>query len=658
MKPLYAITAWLLIAAQSLAGITYHGTTGQTVYARVQTGATTFVAVALTEGTSGGLGVYTATDAAIYAAGVKSPSIARGYPFTIRSGSASATVNDTIVGSGVLPWDGLGELSQLNIGMDGAVATSNRGDVAEQPRLPEWIEAPAATYFVRPTGNDGNSGTDAEDAFLTINAALAAKAADSKANCKIDIAGAISISGTQSLGTDVWLCGDGVVTMTRTNGLITGGAWTGTAVLTIDSGSNINLYGGDRCVITGIKLISMPTGTNGYSFPIGYKGTGVASKDVFVQDVWVTGDSDASYFSDGAVGAVGAWYFSNCILDSKFDSTQIARATMRHLAEYTGCIIRATGPTQVTSENGGDTRAVTAVGGKIRTKDCMILATGHKVGDFGSYGVCSRGNAVIEVSGGTVAGDDEDLFQDQGSTLIARAVEYESFGGNIIPDDDGINWARLRGKSTANTLASTTFSTSQQVASVTGNVAGSVGSVASGGISASSIASNAITSSKLATDAISAAAVSQAAAEKIGAEASGGSSTAGPILQRPIVASHVLQVRDRGNGTFGVIGEMSVTAGEPKQLWWLEFKGTQLAPGQNLYGMSAPTVTGTDAAKATVGTDPGETYGECLTKAGYEFQVDETAEAGADITVKIRVTFSAAGDGIDVYVPVNVKAAE
>src|SRR4051812_22877198 len=85
-------------------GITFHGATGQTLYARVQTAATTFTACALTEGSSGGLGVYNATDAALVSAGISASD--GDYVYTVRSGTASATVNDTIVGSGVLGWTG------------------------------------------------------------------------------------------------------------------------------------------------------------------------------------------------------------------------------------------------------------------------------------------------------------------------------------------------------------------------------------------------------------------------------------------------------------------------------------------------------------------------------------------------------------------------
>ncbi len=104
MNKLYGLIAWLLFATQALAGITYHGTTGQTLYARVQTGTSTFKGVALTEGTSGGLGVYSVTDAALVSAGITSTD--GDYAYTIRSGSASDTANDAIVGYGTLGWAG------------------------------------------------------------------------------------------------------------------------------------------------------------------------------------------------------------------------------------------------------------------------------------------------------------------------------------------------------------------------------------------------------------------------------------------------------------------------------------------------------------------------------------------------------------------------
>lgn len=78
--------------------ITFYGSTGLTLYARVQTGASTFVAAALTEGTSGGLGVYTVSDAALVTAGLPSTGGPFSYSYTIRAGSPSTTANDRIAG--------------------------------------------------------------------------------------------------------------------------------------------------------------------------------------------------------------------------------------------------------------------------------------------------------------------------------------------------------------------------------------------------------------------------------------------------------------------------------------------------------------------------------------------------------------------------------
>ena len=119
MKRLLPILLGCLAAvlphSPAAADVIYHGTTGQTLYVRVQTGASTFKGVAMTEGSSGGLGVYKTTDAALVSASITTASatagFANGYPFTIRSGSASDTANDTILASGQLCWSGSVELS-------------------------------------------------------------------------------------------------------------------------------------------------------------------------------------------------------------------------------------------------------------------------------------------------------------------------------------------------------------------------------------------------------------------------------------------------------------------------------------------------------------------------------------------------------------------
>lgn len=96
-------------------------------------------------------------------------------------------------------------------------------------------------------------------------------------------------------------------------------------------------------------------------------------------------------------------------------------------------------------------------------------------------------------------------------TVLGRTFDVSSGG------EGGVDWANVGSPTTTNNLSGTTVSAvSGAVGSVTGavgsvtgnvggNVAGSVGSVASGGISAASIAADAITAAKIADGAIDAA---------------------------------------------------------------------------------------------------------------------------------------------------------
>jgi lysophospholipase L1-like esterase len=125
------LVAVLAMAVPSLAGITYSGTTAQTLYARVQTGASTFVAAAMTEGSSGGLGIYNVSDSSLVSAGLTTASGSTGYQYTIRSGSASTTANDTILGYGVIYWAGSTE------GLPIATAISDPNRRAMPPPVPQ-----------------------------------------------------------------------------------------------------------------------------------------------------------------------------------------------------------------------------------------------------------------------------------------------------------------------------------------------------------------------------------------------------------------------------------------------------------------------------------------------------------------------------------------
>jgi hypothetical protein len=84
-------------------------------------------------------------------------------------------------------------------------------------------------------------------------------------------------------------------------------------------------------------------------------------------------------------------------------------------------------------------------------------------------------------------------------------VDSGYFGGVVSPADAGyvaVDWRRTTNRDATVDLSATTIATSQVVASVTGNVGGSVASVAANGITAASLAADAITAAKIADGAI------------------------------------------------------------------------------------------------------------------------------------------------------------
>lgn len=132
--------------------------------------------------------------------------------------------------------------------------------------------------------------------------------------------------------------------------------------------------------------------------------------------------------------------------------------------------------------------------------------------------------------------------------------------------------------------------------------------------------------------------------------ASSGGSGGGPIQQQG--APHILTVRDRGDGNFDVIGSIKQKKSEVL-LYALEFKGTQLPTGQNLYGMSAPTVSGDQAAHGTIGSTAGTDYGVDHTQAKFLFTTTSSAAADDDISVDVTVQLTPT-QTITVSVPVTI----
>lgn len=94
-------------------------------------------------------------------------------------------------------------------------------------------------------------------------------------------------------------------------------------------------------------------------------------------------------------------------------------------------------------------------------------------------------------------------------TVAARTLDVSAGG------EAGVDWANVGSPTTTVGLSGTTIATSQVVASMTGNVGGSVASIATGGISAASFAAGAIDNAAIATDAIGSAELAASAVDEI-----------------------------------------------------------------------------------------------------------------------------------------------
>lgn len=128
----YLLTLVLLglpLSAHAADAIVHLDTPSQTLYVRVFTGSTTAVAVALTEGTSSGVGRYAVTEASLVSGGLGS---AGAYPFKVFAGTPSTTADDTQVGQGTLYWSGAAALpAQADVRHFGGVAGTFAGGRAE-----------------------------------------------------------------------------------------------------------------------------------------------------------------------------------------------------------------------------------------------------------------------------------------------------------------------------------------------------------------------------------------------------------------------------------------------------------------------------------------------------------------------------------------------
>ena len=112
-----AVCVLLAASAQGANPRFYTGDSGQTLYVRFEkVPNTTWVAVALTEGTTGSAGNYTAPEGtgagSINAAGLNA---AGTFNWTVRAGSPSTTAADPIVAYGDIAWTGSAESNTADL---------------------------------------------------------------------------------------------------------------------------------------------------------------------------------------------------------------------------------------------------------------------------------------------------------------------------------------------------------------------------------------------------------------------------------------------------------------------------------------------------------------------------------------------------------------
>lgn len=162
-----------------------------------------------------------------------------------------------------------------------------------------------------------------------------------------------------------------------------------------------------------------------------------------------------------------------------------------------------------------------------------------------------------------------------GSALDTPDIQYCSVAGTYYPGYARATYAKLPSKSyltgTANSdgdieMDEATGDYQGTVAGVTGDVGGSVNSIATGGISAASIAANAIGSSEIADDAITAAKIASAAigAEEIATDAIGAAEIATDAIGAAELAASAIGASEIATDAIGAdeIAANAITSAE------------------------------------------------------------------------------------------------
>ena len=122
--------------------------------------------------------------------------------------------------------------------------------------------------------------------------------------------------------------------------------------------------------------------------------------------------------------------------------------------------------------------------------------------------------------------------------------------------------------------------------------------------------------------------------------------SAGPVEHTRVPSSRTLHAKGRGDGTVGVVGTLRIRPDET--LWFAVDCTAQLAAGDYLNAMEAPTVSGADAANATVAD-----YGVFGTLAKFQVAIDDAATDDDVINVELDLT-PESGESLLITVPVTV----
>lgn len=121
----------------------------------------------------------------------------------------------------------------------------------------------------------------------------------------------------------------------------------------------------------------------------------------------------------------------------------------------------------------------------------------------------------------------------------------------------------------------------------------------------------------------------------------------GPVEHAKVPASRILAVKDRNDGTFGVVGNIRMQPGET--LWWaIDLKGSQLGAGDLINSVSEPDEDGAQAGNILV-----DDYGVLATLVKFRLTLDDAATEDDEIEIDITIAPSS-GEAFIVTVPVTV----